>query len=293
MHVEPSATLVDVTPSPDHRRLSDEARDRLVGRPEHVALANYIANHMARRWSYQRRFDIRDEFRREAYWGLMQAAASWEQGRGLKFTTLAYKHIAGRILDSCRMASPLGFRRGKPGKPRFIPLELPEEQDHAGDGRYWRPNPAFELTSGEPEPGSALAAADEFERLTRGLPSPHREVIRCYFGDPTSPTLVEIGRRIGKCESRVSQIVKEALGILRERFGVATPELSPHQEQTMSTTTTALRLVVSPFGAGWVAKDANHPSVWELGATPDEAVGKVILDHADPVTVEVEVSQAA
>ena len=68
---------------------------------------------------------------------------------------------------------------------------------------------------------------DALDDLLRGLPPRHREVLRLYYGrEPL--TCLEIGRQLGRSESRIWMVVQEALGMLRTAHGVATtPTATP------------------------------------------------------------------
>lgn len=68
-------------------------------------------------------------------------------------------------------------------------------------------------------PGADVDADDYFDWLASSLPPNERAVVVGYFRD--GQRLVDIGRAIGRSESRCSQLLKGALQLLREQLSVS------------------------------------------------------------------------
>jgi RNA polymerase sigma factor FliA len=193
--------------------------------------------------------------------GLVQAAHSFDGSRGLSFATYAIHRIRGRILDELRRADPLprplrtlvkkaaqcridlSQSLGRePTRPEMAAaLELSEgqltrveqatlsavvslERSTTGEsGDYYTAEPPDTDTHVDPE--EAAERADLGRRLReaiRGLSPRHRVVLqRCYVDEEPLST---IGAQLGVSPSRVSQIHREAVLLLRSRLLVGEPE---------------------------------------------------------------------
>jgi RNA polymerase sigma factor FliA len=176
--------------------------------------------------------------------GLIQAADSWEPGRGLKFSTYAYTKIRGAILDELRRADflPRGRREkvreldravatleqksGLAPAPEEIAAALGVSLDevdeillsaksagHASlDGDV--SSALFEKLS-DPHSDDPQGSVEWAETKTllmqaiRGLTEPERTVITLYYAEEL--LLREIAEVLDVTESRVSQIHTRAL----------------------------------------------------------------------------------
>lgn len=208
---------------------------------DHVPLLKHLVGRMS--------FDLpssvdRDDLFGFGMLGLIQAADSWEPGRGLKFSTYAFPKIRGAILDELRRADFLP--RGRREKVRELDRAAAELEQRAGIA----PTPE-ELAS---HLGLSLEEVDEvllsaksaghasldedvsdtlFQRLNdpqnddpqhsaefqelksllaeaiKALADQERTVITLYYGEEL--LLREIAQVLGVTESRVSQIHTRAL----------------------------------------------------------------------------------
>ena len=214
-------------------------RDKLI--LDHVPLLKHIVGRMA--------VDLpasveRDDLYGYGMLGLIQAADSWEPGRGLKFSTYAFPKIRGAILDELRRAdflprgrrervrelertvSELEQRDGVVPEPEEIAAAMgisPEEVDaillsakSAGvtsldDGS------GSELLGllGDPRCDDPAGSAEYAEmkallvEAIAGLPEQDKTVITLYYGEELY--LREIAEVLEVTESRVSQIHTRAL----------------------------------------------------------------------------------
>ena len=180
--------------------------------------------------------------------GLIQAADSWDPGRGLQFSTYAYPKIRGAILDELRRLDflPRGRRerirdvdrtvarleqeRGSPPTPEEIASELDlsmEELDEAlvsarlalrtslDDGAPGEAGAQLGALLSDPKSDDPVGSAEweEMKQLLiaaiEELPDQERTVIMLYYGEEL--LLKEIGEVMGVTESRVSQIHGRAL----------------------------------------------------------------------------------
>ncbi len=214
-------------------------RDKLI--LDHVPLLKHLVGRMA--------FDLPGSVERDDLFGwgmvgLIQAADSWEPGRGLKFSTYAYTKIRGAILDELRREDFLP--RGRREKVRELDRAVATLEQHNGVA----PSPE-EIAQ---EMGVSLDEIDEillsarsaghasldhevseglFEKLSdphtndphgsvefaelkvllvqaiHALPEQERTVITLYYAEEL--LLREIADVIGVTESRVSQIHTRAI----------------------------------------------------------------------------------
>src|SRR5687768_9421751 len=100
-------------------------RDQLI--LDHVPLLKHLVGRMS--------FDLppqvdRDDLFGFGMLGLIQAADSWEPGRGLKFSTYAYTKIRGAILDELRRADFLP--RGRREKVRELDRAVAKLEQQRG-----------------------------------------------------------------------------------------------------------------------------------------------------------------
>lgn len=170
-----------------------------------------------------------EEVAGEAMLAAAKALASYDERRGVKFSSFAITTIRGAILESLRQQDWL--TRGDrtllremeaAGVTPPAALQRPqslEEVINEGTGTDFDA-----LTVGDTgrmpvspdDPAAAALEADARARLWQAvgwLPEAERHVIRRYYRDDR--TLKQIGREIGKSESRVYQLYAQALDRLR------------------------------------------------------------------------------
>ena len=223
----------------DYATGDESARDVLI--LEHIPLLKHIVGRMS--------FDLpggpdRDDLYGFGMLGLIAAADSWEESRGLKFSTYAYTKIRGAILDELRRMDflPRGRREkvreldravraieqehGVPPMPEDIALHLGVTVDEVDEILVQARSSAE--TSLEDGPTAQLAAlltdprsedpvgSVEWEEMREllvdviaRLPEQEKTVITLYYGEEL--LLKEISDILGVTESRVSQIHSRAL----------------------------------------------------------------------------------
>ncbi len=208
---------------------------------DHVPLLKHLVGRMA--------FDLpgsieRDDLFGYGMLGLIQAADSWEPGRGLKFSTYAFPKIRGAILDELRRADFLP--RGRREKVRELDRAAAELEQRSGVA----PSPeelaahlglsldeVDEILLSAKSAGHASLDEDvsetllgrlndprsddphetiEFEELKallvdaiKALSEQERTVVTLYYAQEL--LLREIAEVLGVTESRVSQIHTRAL----------------------------------------------------------------------------------
>ncbi|MCB9914214.1 MAG: FliA/WhiG family RNA polymerase sigma factor [Planctomycetes bacterium] len=231
----------------------ESARDRLI--LEHIPLLRHLVGRMA--------FDLpggvdRDDLYGFGMLGLIAAADSWDESRGLKFSTYAYTKIRGAILDELRRMDflPRGRRErvrelertvreleqhnGEPPTPEELAAALGTTLDEIDqilvqarssneasldDG----PEGALAALLSDPhcdDPVGSLEFEEMREQLARAvleLGDQEQAVINLYYAEEL--LLKEIGEILGVTESRVSQIHSRALYRLNKslstRLGLA------------------------------------------------------------------------
>lgn len=200
-----------------------------------------------------------------AFDGLIEAVEAYDPERKAKFETFCQQRISGAVMDWLRSLDPqsrtvrtfekqrqlaretLGTdaesapsqaelahtmqmsldrydylcRLSQLGKEvHFSALEPPDERRHQGSSHGWdiRDHDAV-------DPAVKVARQLLADHLTRGLSHEERLVLDLYYFEQM--TMAEIGSVLMLSESRVSQIHKEILQRLRQRFGhVLTEELA-------------------------------------------------------------------
>ena len=218
---------------------ADLDRDGLI--LDHIPLLHHIVGRMT--YDIPGRID-RDDLLGWGMIGLVGAADTWDQSRGLKFSTFAYPRIRGAILDELRRMDflPRGRREkvrdldraihglqqrlGAPPTPEEIAAELGTTLDEVDeilqsarvtsnlsleDG----PSDDFASLLQDPRSEDPVGSAEwrEMKEMIVAaiseLPEQEKSVITLYYGEEL--LLKEIGEILGVTESRVSQIHSRAL----------------------------------------------------------------------------------
>jgi len=158
-----------------------------------------------------------DELVQDGTFGLAAALRAFDPGRGVQFTTYAWRRIKGAMLDGIRHRDAFSRQmRAADDCPLILPMDMvvARAEDHH-DART-------DLCLGHVLPAKDQAQTDW---LTEGgyleeLGARERLIMRLYWGEQC--TMAEIGRAIGLSESRISQIistlVKGLKGRLRSRM---------------------------------------------------------------------------
>ena len=237
--------------------------------------------------------------------GLIDAAERFDEGRGIKFETIAERRIRGAMIDALRKdAWPRGVRRVRrelEAARERLRLELGHEPsladlaaaigsdekrlgktivrintiestsplscaDHVDEAQL----PAV-LVPAEPErPDHAYEKTEVKDRVRAAiqtLPARERRVIALYYyGDVT---MKEIGAELGVNESRVSQLHARAIRRLREALGAdMTPASAIH----------SIRAAILAFEARpRMAKASLPESDTRVAASAERRAGRAVV----------------
>ncbi len=228
--------------------LSSDAREQLV--LDHVPLLRHVVGRM----TVPSGFD-RDDMLGWGMVGLLSAADSWDESRGLKFSTYAFPRIRGAILDEMRRADllPRGRRESlrdierstaeleqELGTPPTIEqiaeraaVSVDDVESALADARAVIESSLDQDSASGPlgallsdprtEDPVGTVAWEEMKGLLAAtiqeLPEPERTVILLYYGEEM--LLKDIGDVLGVTESRVSQIHSKAIYRLNRELALA------------------------------------------------------------------------
>lgn len=173
--------------------------DRRALAAAHVGLARHIARRAARRWP-----PLAEEFRSAALLGLCQAAAAFDPGRGVRFTTFAGRRIGGAIADERRAWYGHEGLKPRPAQVALGGRELRYEDPLAGDDPV----------------GWELEYHDALAGLAAWLASPGQvAAFRSMYGRADCLDCVGAGRALGISGTRASSYRGAAVALLRAHFG--------------------------------------------------------------------------
>lgn len=146
------------------------------------------------------------------YVGLLNAKRLYSPDKGAAWETFALRKIKGEIIDTARKMDHTR-RKSKPG---FESLELLERRA----GRFSGHRSAIAV----PDPKARDVAKDAEDRdyvawIKRGLNDLESRVVTAYY----ERGIIEkdIGLILGKSEARVSQLLRDALKVMRARVRAA------------------------------------------------------------------------
>jgi RNA polymerase sigma factor FliA len=169
-----------------------------------------------------------------AYYGAAKALATYDEERGVKFSTWAICKVRSEILEEARQQDhiPRYFReQERAGKALPGWAERPASLDELG---FWLDeeflHPQFERAAAPWAEELPVPQADPtaLEALTRCrdeawrawvalLPAQEREVLRLYYW--RDMFCREVAEKLGISDTRVDQLLKAGLGRLREWLG--------------------------------------------------------------------------
>ncbi len=229
---------------------SRENRNALV--VAYMHLADQQATRLARK--YGRRVSF-EEIRSAAFDGLLQAVESFDATRNIDFEIYCQRRISGAVMDwlrsidqqsrtvrdferrratiqeqvssACERQPTTGEMASRMGLPidRFQTLA---RQSHAGCQVHFSTIESQTTSRGgdtrrwdtqdrrAPDPSQSVGRALLTEYIARGLTRDERMVLVLYYFEEL--TMAEIGAVLQLSESRVSQIHKDVLQRLRQRF---------------------------------------------------------------------------
>ncbi len=142
-----------------------------------------------------------DDLRQEAFIGLLQAARNYDPAKG-SFRTFARFRMKGAIRDWARL---FPHPESRPACRKVLVVsESTASRDEWNQG----------VMSGVPAPWQAAQSEDEVRRILRRLGPRSRHAVRRYHVDGEYQK--DIADDLHVTHSRVSQILKEAMRVLRE-----------------------------------------------------------------------------
>ena len=199
---------------------NDEYRNAIV---EHYApLAQTQAARLSRKLPAQIGYD---EICSAGYDGLIEAVESYNTARKDKFETLCQQRIIGAVMDWMHdeIARRMGISQDRYDQLSRI-SQLGREvhfsamdPKNGSDSRGRSSERAWDV--GDPDqtdPSTKMARSMLTEFITRGLSREERLVLILYYYEDL--TMAEIGVVLDLSESRVSQIHKDVIARLRNRF---------------------------------------------------------------------------
>ena len=178
---------------------------------DHLQLAAAIAGHAIKRLPrHPAGFIDAEDLYQEARLGLLHAAVRYDARRRVPFGAYARRRVAGAVGDALRSNDHLT-------RDARVKLKASGEEDLSA------PLPLLEperLRSNGAWPDRQVAHAESrrlLESAVSTLPVRLRALIRSYYRE--GKTMREIGAQFGVNESRISQLHKRALCLLRQYFG--------------------------------------------------------------------------
>ncbi len=167
----------------------------------YLPLARSLARPLKKSWPRQV-----EEFDSAALTALVEAAQSFDPGRGVKFATFARFRIVGALRDVQRKLHALGYQRDMPNARtyRFVPGM--EERS------------MLMLTTPDAPAHELVDSVEEVEHWLSQLPARHATACReIYLKDRTQN---QVATMFGCAKSRVSCLHAEAILMLRESADV-------------------------------------------------------------------------
>lgn len=210
-----------------------EKRDQLI--TDHLDYVAHIANRLARRlpdWVDG------ENLQSAGVVGLIEAAQSFDESRGVVFKTYSYPRIRGAMIDEIRRNSPLSqkvianvtrLRAAMENlEPPIMPealseatgLTLQEVEEGLAASRLLTPQTWDELGYVAPDQETPVSIAEQEEKTRiladaiESLPQRDRAIVQMYHMEEMK--LKEIGMVLNLSESRVSRILDRAEKRLRD-----------------------------------------------------------------------------
>ncbi len=176
-----------------------------LGRKE-MAIVDKIVNRL---YSQGILYGERDEHVSAGLLGLAEAAARYDQGRGIPFSRIAPRYIKGRILDDLRKRCRWWKDERSINGDVSVEDQSLSATGHEGAGCWG----ARELDARE----SQLHSMEQRRRLTqamRGLSRKQKNIIKLRFVEEL--TLVEIAKRYGTSGPGVVSIIRSSINRMRK-----------------------------------------------------------------------------
>lgn len=161
---------------------------------------------------------IEDDLRQGALMGLWEAACIYDATTGNKFWTIAYPRVFGSMIDQMRLI--FGRKKGMWSIKRDVVslsgLMFPERVGSDNPQRCLIPE--GNVTGKRDKSLELVDLRDELRNILSHVPNGvHRFIIKKYYLDGW--TMKQIACKLGRCESRVSQIVSNIFQDFADKYG--------------------------------------------------------------------------
>ena len=151
----------------------------------------------------------------DGYLGLIDAAKRFDASRGYKFSTFAQRRIQGAMYDGIRERDWLSRRARQKGEHDHIRFMSSNDKAMTRDDGT---DVDFSASMGQDDEPCPLEQREEVAMILRGLPPLHRHCMMLRYAEDL--LMSEIGQAMGLSESRISQVHKQALAMIRKKIGV-------------------------------------------------------------------------
>lgn len=181
--------------------MTDSVSNALV--ENHLYVAEVVARRMVR--GMPPHVEV-DDLVSAGYVGLLKAASRFDSERNIKFSTFAARRVHGEIIDHLRNLDPLSRRARQELKAKGATLfdeQLSDDHARTLPDHALRPDAVFERTQSFERVRAAVGELPERER---------RIILQLYFSERTHEQLQQ---EFGICETRVHQLKRAALSMLR------------------------------------------------------------------------------
>lgn len=223
--------------------------------PAPVARLASAVGHVASRVARRLPSEVdRDDLVQDGWVGVLESARTFDPARGVGFVTYSARRAQGAMLDGLResdFCSRLARERGREvdatterltqalgrpptddevaartgarsvasasRRPATVSIDGPcaFRREDKFDGRADRRLGEFLRDPAAADPADGAERADLLQMITRGLTRDERLIVRLFYIEGCS--MAEIGRAIGMCQSRVSQVARRVVAGLRAR----------------------------------------------------------------------------
>ena len=193
------------------RRRYSKSKQRSI--EQYMPLVISIAGRMVlEKYGNQSAFGV-DDLVQEGVFGLSDAIDRFNPARGVKFATYAAQRIRGQMKDAIRRLDwvPRTVRQGNQDVPKVRSIE--STIYHRGYYATEEGTLADIVPGRSPDPAAVTASRARWDALVRCLYPEQRLLLKLYYVE--SLTMHEIAMSMGLSESRVSQMIGQALAIVK------------------------------------------------------------------------------
>ena len=192
------------------RTRSIASRNRLV--EAYIPLVKNIAEFIRNRLPSS---VLHDDLVSDGTIGLTEAIERFSPSRGVKFGSYSRLRIQGAIVDGLRRMDwmPRAERlRGRAKEMRSLNTRVRrlDQDDEDAPQELWQVLPSLTASN----PLKVLTEGELFREFNRFLDPRERVIVRLYYRDGLK--MLEVGKRLGICEARVSQLLQRIMKRLQE-----------------------------------------------------------------------------